>query len=152
MHSRIDRSRQAAHEYLERIDLERDKALVLSFHENVTLERGATNRLEDLSAAVDGIRLGKRTALIDGLTYAFRELDAHRERPVLILLSDGEDTASFFRNPLFCKKSRTSQPRTYNALTSFQEPLVSLKIENTPPLYSCYALYLFSYYLTVMYY
>lgn len=94
MVGRLDRVREVATAYIARLDLERDRAMLLSFDEDVILAQAPTGDGERLVRALERLRIGSRTAMHDGLRLAIREMDAHRERPVVVLLSDGMDTAS----------------------------------------------------------
>jgi VWFA-related protein len=85
----------AARQYVEQLDPQRERALVLTFDENVVMRHAPTADRERLTATVDALRTGSRTALLDAVYDAALELDTHRERPVLVLLTDGADTSSF---------------------------------------------------------
>jgi hypothetical protein len=89
-------AKYAAAEYVKQLRPEYEKALVATFDENVVLWQGVTANRDRLLAAVDGVRMGGQTSLLDAVYYTLSELDAHRQRPVLILLSDGADTASIY--------------------------------------------------------
>ena len=62
--------------------------------DSVLLHQGVTGDRELLEDAIERLRPGLSTALNDGLHYVAQEMSAHRERPVIILLSDGHDTSS----------------------------------------------------------
>jgi Mg-chelatase subunit ChlD len=105
----IAHARRAAAEYVSQLDLTHEKVLIATFDESVSLWQGVTHSLDRLLLAIDDVRLGGQTAMLDGLVYTMRELDAHPERPVLVLLSDGRDTASFHR-PEEVIEQATSRP------------------------------------------
>jgi len=94
MANSLDYVRFAAREYIDRLDPEYDRALIVTFDDSVLLHQGVTGEREMLAAAVDRVRPGRSTALNDGLHYVAQEMSAHRERPVIVLLSDGFDTSS----------------------------------------------------------
>ena len=94
MAGKLDYVRSAASEYVRRLRPEDAKALVATFDESVILSQGVTADRGRLIAAIDGLRMGNSTSILDGLDYLIREMSAHRERPVLLLLTDGVDTAS----------------------------------------------------------
>lgn len=94
MANSMDYVRRAAHEYIERLDPEYDRALIVTFDDSVLLHQGVTDERELLADAVERVRPGMSTALHDGLHYVAQEMSAHRERPVIVLLSDGQDTSS----------------------------------------------------------
>lgn len=89
-------ARHAAEEYVRQLRTDRERALIATFDENVILWQAYTADVATMLAAIDAVRMGSRTAMLDAMVQAMRELDAHRERPVLILLTDGADTASLF--------------------------------------------------------
>ncbi len=94
MVDRLDVIRQTATEYLDRLRPDHEKALLVSFDETPILLQRATNDMARLHAAVRQIQPGVMTTLLDGLYNVIRELDGHRERPVVILVTDGVDTTS----------------------------------------------------------
>jgi len=97
MASSMDYVRRAAREYVDRLDPEYDRALIVTFDDSVLLHQGVTGERELLAEAVERLRPGMSTALHDGLHYVAQEISAHRERPVIVLLSDGQDTSSLHR-------------------------------------------------------
>jgi hypothetical protein len=86
----------AAAEYIRQLKEDREQAFVVTFDETVVLRHNVTDDKQALIGAIDDIYIGARTALLDAFYYTMRELDAHRERPVLVLLTDGADLASFY--------------------------------------------------------
>jgi len=96
MFGQLDRVRAAAIAYVERLDPEHDSAFVATFDESVLLASAVTRDRETLLAAIRDIRMSQLTSLNDGLYYTILELRAQRERPVILLLSDGIDTVSFY--------------------------------------------------------
>ena len=72
-----------------------DLALVIGFDESVTLMQDFTEDSRLLSAAIRDLRIGPGTALYDAIYLAAREKLQHEAgRKAIILISDGEDTAS----------------------------------------------------------
>lgn len=94
MGGKLAEVRQVARQYIERLRHEQDKALVATFDDSVVLLQGATADRRRLLEAIERVRLGTSTALLDGLHDVIRELGVHRERPVLLVLTDGVDTVS----------------------------------------------------------
>jgi hypothetical protein len=86
--------RAAASAYVEQLRTDHERALVATFDDSVLLQEGPTADTARLASAIARIRPGNGTALHDGLYDVIRELELHRERPVLLLLSDGADTTS----------------------------------------------------------
>ncbi len=89
--------REAATGYVEALRPGHERAMIVTFDDSVILHQGVTDDRELLSRAVEQLRPGRMTALNDGLYYTIQELAGYRERPVLVLLSDGVDTSSFHR-------------------------------------------------------
>jgi VWFA-related protein len=76
-----------------------DQMFVVNFNENVTLGLagaiGFTNRPEELESAILKAPTTGRTALYDAVVEALERLQAgHREKKVLLVISDGGDNAS----------------------------------------------------------
>lgn len=94
MIGRLERVREAASLYLEWLEPDHERGFVAAFDETPALLRGVTADRPQLIEAVEGIRLGGVTSLYDALTDALRELALYRDRPVLLLLSDGIDEGS----------------------------------------------------------
>ena len=88
MSGHLQYARKAAAEYVSQLDLAHEKVLIATFDESVSLWQGVTHDLDRLLAAIDRVRIGGQTAMLDGLVYPMREVDAPPERPVLVLLSD----------------------------------------------------------------
>ncbi len=72
-----------------------DAVCVYSFSEVVN-ESGAgyTSELKRVDEAIDHIRVGAATALYDAIYLASRSLDRRKGRKVIVLITDGGDTAS----------------------------------------------------------
>jgi len=97
MNGKLDFVRETAREYLDTLDPQFERALVATFDESVILLQAPTADRARLKRAVDEVRLGGATALFDGLHAVLGELQTHRDRSVVLLISDGVDTASFHR-------------------------------------------------------
>jgi len=94
MDDKLEAARAAARGYVDRMRPGLDRGLVVAFDEDVVLVAKATADPTALARAIDGVALGGRTALRDALHAVIGELSIHLERPVVLLLSDGADTAS----------------------------------------------------------
>jgi Mg-chelatase subunit ChlD len=90
----LDYATFAAKEYVKQLRPDREKGLIMTFDENVVLMQAPTHDRQQLLDTIDLVRAGSRTSMLDALYYSMQELDSHRERPVLILLTDGADTSS----------------------------------------------------------
>jgi len=96
MNGKLGHVRRAAAEYVRGLDPEYDRGLVATFDESFLLMAGATSDREELVSAVENVRMSGATTMHDGLYYIIHELDGHRDRSVILLLSDGVDTASLY--------------------------------------------------------
>ena len=92
----LPQAKAAASGYLEKTLGDLDKAMVVSFDDSVTLQQRVTTQKQKLLAAIDKLEIGGQTSLYDALVHTIRELDTYRERPVIVLISDGQDNASFY--------------------------------------------------------
>jgi len=89
-------AKAAALAYLDTTLGDLDKGMVVGFDDAVTLWQRATPDRRKLNAAIEQVRVSGQTSLFDALVNTIRELDAYRERPVIVLVSDGADNASFY--------------------------------------------------------
>jgi VWFA-related protein len=93
MRTRLDRAKQAALRYVERLDPD-VRVLVASFDDNLILRCPPTIDRDRVHAAIRGLEVGNNTALWDALHYLFGYLEPYPEQKVVVLLSDGEDSVS----------------------------------------------------------
>jgi len=73
-----------------------DRALVIDFDEKVYLLQDLTNNKDSLRQAITSTNALGGTALYDALYASFRKLRGIEGRKAIILLTDGDDTASKF--------------------------------------------------------
>ena len=71
-----------------------DQALVVQFNESVKSSSEFTDDIDRLDSFINGIQVWGGTALYDGVNYGLDRLRNRPGRKALILLSDGDDTAS----------------------------------------------------------
>jgi hypothetical protein len=94
MGGRLEGMRAAVRAYVASFRPGVDRALVVTFDDSVVLAQGATEDLGAIARGIDAARLGYTTELLDAMYQAILELDTHRDRPVVVLLTDGIDTMS----------------------------------------------------------
>ncbi len=94
MENKLDAARRAAQGYVARLRPGLDRGLVVAFDEDIVLGTAATADPASLARAIDGVAPGGMTALKDALIAVIHEVSLQPERPVILLLSDGMDTAS----------------------------------------------------------
>ena len=99
MKSALAEAKQAAVDFLGRMSAG-DQAAVISFDDTVRVDLGLSADLELAEAAVQGIGLGKDTALYDAVNKGLDILGrASTKRLALIILSDGKDNRSRLKRP-----------------------------------------------------
>ncbi len=93
---KLDFEKETAAEFLRgAIRQQRDSALVIQFNSEVDLVHDFSHNPEDLIAAMKPLRAGGSTALYDAVFRAVGEkLRNASGRKVIVVISDGEDTAS----------------------------------------------------------
>lgn len=94
MIDRLDDSVRAALLFFEQVLTERDRAAVITFADEPRLAVRFTPRTDRLAGGVAGLEARGDTALYDSLAFALHYFSGIRGRRALVLLSDGEDTAS----------------------------------------------------------
>src|SRR6202044_1362796 len=71
-----------------------DALSVFGFNETVLQSTSYTSDLKRIDDGIDHVRLGAATALFDAVFLASRSLQRRQGRKVLVLITDGGDTAS----------------------------------------------------------
>ncbi len=96
---KLDYEEKAAAEFLRSVvHKEKDKALVIQFSTEVELVHDFTHNPEELIAAMRSLRAGGSTALYDAVAFAIDDkLKNVTGRKVIVVITDGEDTASKMR-------------------------------------------------------
>jgi Mg-chelatase subunit ChlD len=92
----LQEAKSAALAYLDTTLGDLDKSMVVGFDDGVTLWQRATSDRVKLRDAIDRVQIAGQTSLFDALVHTIRELDSYRERPVIVVVSDGSDNASFY--------------------------------------------------------
>jgi Ca-activated chloride channel homolog len=95
MQPAMDKVHNAASRFVDTLAGE-DKALVIDFDEKVYLLQDLTNDKDQLRRAITSTNALGGTALYDALYASFRKLRGIDGRKAIILLTDGDDTASKF--------------------------------------------------------
>jgi len=94
MIGKLDRAREAATGYVEWLEPVHERAMVVSFDESVLLHQVVTDDPRRLSESIAEVRMSRDTSMYDALAYTLRELFVYRDRPVVLLLTDGVDSNS----------------------------------------------------------
>jgi len=95
MREQMKEVHQAAGAFVETLRPE-DQALVIDFDDKVFLIQDLTSDQEDLREAITTTQALGATAIYDALHAAFRKIKDIKGRRAIVLLSDGDDTASQF--------------------------------------------------------
>ncbi|REJ74615.1 MAG: VWA domain-containing protein [Acidobacteria bacterium] len=90
----LGEARRAAVEFLERVVTPRDRSFAVGFADRPRLIMPRTSDVVAVSRALAGVRANGNTALYDAVVTSLYYFRGVRGRRALILLSDGEDTAS----------------------------------------------------------
>ena len=89
----LDEEAGAARHFAHDILQPKDRMSVLQFATDVTELTGFTNNLSQIDHAVGGLRSDFATALYDAIVLGSQSLGKREGRKVLVLVSDGDDTA-----------------------------------------------------------
>ena len=125
MLGQLDYARRAAAAYVEQLRPGYDTALVATFDESVILLQPPTADKARLLRAIASIRMGELTSKLDALAYVIRELDGYRGRPVVLLLTDGVDTASLHERDDVVRLAEANPELTIFTIGLALPPLVS---------------------------
>ena len=94
MLGRLGHARHAASEYVKRLRPDLDRAMIVTFDESVVLVEGLTSDRDRLVESMNGTQTAGSTSMLDALYHSMLELRVQRERPVIVVLTDGVDTSS----------------------------------------------------------
>ncbi|MDH3786353.1 MAG: VWA domain-containing protein, partial [Acidobacteriota bacterium] len=90
----IEPIRSAASHYARQIDWSLDSAFLAHFGDGVILSTAESRDPDEVVRGLRALRPGGQTALYDALVLTMMEFDDRLERPVIVLLTDGEDSGS----------------------------------------------------------
>src|SRR6185369_12980430 len=122
MESTIGIAARTAGDFLQRVTKKKDKAFAVSFAGRPRLDMPPTDDIEEVARSISGLRAEGETALHDALIdslYYFRGLSGQR---ALVLLSDGDDNASYFNYKDVVEYARRSGVSIYTI--GFSLPLI----------------------------
>jgi Ca-activated chloride channel family protein len=113
----LDLVKQAAEEFLIRL-LPEDKAKVGAFNDKIQVkpETGLpfTNNRDQLIRSLQDLDFGYPTRLYDAVDYSISELKIVDGRKVVLVFTDGADTASRFGSGDVTERSRTEEVMVYS--------------------------------------
>ncbi len=109
---RLNHLRAAGHTVLGGLTRD-DRGALLTFSHRVSLSQGLTGDLELVRRQLDAVDPSGETALIDGVYAALMHGGSGAGRDLLIVFSDGVDTASWLAAPRVIEASRRSEVTVY---------------------------------------
>ncbi len=95
-----------------------DRAALLTFSNALSVRAELTGDVERLSRALDGAPVSGDTSLVDAIYAAMVTAESGAGRGLVIVLSDGEDTASFLRPESVLDTARRSDVVVYGVSVS----------------------------------
>jgi VWFA-related protein len=96
---------------------DRDRMALVTFSHVVELRAPMTGNREQVLGALDGLQAGGSTALFDAVVAALALPSGRSARPVMVLLSDGRDTASWLAESDVITAARMSEVPVYAVST-----------------------------------
>ncbi len=90
----IDDAERAALGFFEKLLTPRDRASVITFNNQPKLEVRFTNKVERLAGGLANLVVEGETALYDSLIYSLYYFSGVQGKRMLVIISDGEDSAS----------------------------------------------------------
>jgi VWFA-related protein len=99
-----------------------DTATLLTFGTTVTERVPATQRLDLVTRAVHDARTGGDTALVDATLAAMLRADTDAGRTLVVVFSDGVDTASFTRPEVAIETARRINGVVYGVWSGGERP------------------------------
>jgi VWFA-related protein len=92
----LDDAREAGERFFSNALSEGDKAFVVDFNNLPRLARQATSDSRELRQSLSGLEAGGDTALYDAIVFALQQFETSEGRRALVIVTDGEDSASFY--------------------------------------------------------
>jgi Ca-activated chloride channel homolog len=96
MEDSLEIAQAAALSFFQKALSPQDRAALFTFNDRPHLAQGFTNDVMQLGGALAGLRAERGTALYDSVITALHHFGGVRGQRALLVLSDGEDTASRF--------------------------------------------------------
>ena len=113
MTANLDRLNQAAEQFVLRM-LPEDRGQVGAFNDKIQMSGAFTNDRDELIAALDDLQFGNPTRLNDAVAESLDALQGIDGRKVILLFSDGEDTASRTRFGTVQDRARDEEVMVYS--------------------------------------
>jgi Ca-activated chloride channel homolog len=106
MRERLEQTREAALQFLQRTLRPADQAAVITFNRTPRVAVRLTNDMEELREGLTGLLAEDQTSLYDSLAYGLQYLSGVKGQRAVLLLSDGMDRSSrlTFEQSLECAR------------------------------------------------
>lgn len=112
MTNNLDLLHRAAEQFLIRL-LPTDRAQVGAFNDKIQLSGRFTNDRDELTAALDDLQFGNPTRLNDAIDVSLNALEGVDTRRVVLIFTDGEDTASKIGFRTVLERARDEEVMVY---------------------------------------
>jgi VWFA-related protein len=113
MESKINTATSSIDRFLQTLEPD-DDIFLMSFAGGVRLEQDFTNDRKKLASALRRVHLSNGTALYDAVEKSLRKVrDGHHEKKAILLVTDGEDTASLNSLDEALRNVRSSEVLVY---------------------------------------
>jgi VWFA-related protein len=113
MESKINTATASIDRFLQTLEPD-DDIFLMSFAGGVRLEQDFTNDRKKLTSALRRVRLSNGTALYDAVEKSLRKVrEGHHEKKAILLVTDGEDTASLNSLDEALRNVRSSEVLVY---------------------------------------
>jgi VWFA-related protein len=108
----LDDVKTAAEQFVIRL-LPGDRARVCAFNDRVEFMSGFTSDRDELARGARAVDFGNETRLYDGIAASLDSLQEQDHRKTIVVLSDGEDTASRTRRRTIVDRARAEDVMVY---------------------------------------
>jgi Ca-activated chloride channel homolog len=128
----IDFLKQAAEQFVIRL-LPADKARVGAFNDKVEIDASFTNDRDALISSIKELDYGNGTRLWDGVDVSLDALEGVEGRKVIVVFTDGDDTASKTSSGKVLDRARINEVMIYAiGLESVYQPVGGPKVRTRP--------------------
>lgn len=128
----IDFLKQAAEQFVIRL-LPQDKARVGAFNDKVEIDASFTNDRDALISSIKELDYGNGTRLWDGVDTGLDALESVEGRKVIVVFTDGDDTASRTSSGKVLDRARLAEVMIYAiGLESVYQPMGGPKVRTRP--------------------
>jgi Ca-activated chloride channel homolog len=128
----IEFLKQAAEQFVIRL-LPQDKARIGAFNDKIEIDASFTNDRDALISSIKELDYGNSTRLWDGVDVSLDALEGVEGRKVIVVFTDGDDTASKTSSGKVLERARLNEVMIYAiGLESVYQPLGGPKVRTRP--------------------